>query len=198
MTASQGGPFVDDEQDDTERESFDTGERPEDTELSLESRKQIFEYVHANPGSHFSEVKRELDMETGLLQYHLRKLEEYNVIESKDHQGKRRLFVARELNAEEQSILSTLRYETTRRILLYLLEHGPARNGEIADAVDIAPSTVTWHVSNLLDQGVVETIQDGRTTRYRVANEELTVQLSIRYQESFVDRAVDRIIDFWG
>lgn len=187
-----GGLFLHEPRDDTDRE--DT----ENVDLSLRSRKQIFEYIKANPGSHFSKIKRELGMETGLLQYHLRKLEEYNVIESKDHQGKRRLFGPRELNAEEQSILSTLRYETTRRILLYLLEHGPARNGEIADAVGIAPSTVTWHVSNLLDQGVVETIQDGRTTRYRVANEELTVQLLMRYQESFVDRAVDRIIDFWG
>lgn len=189
---------MDDERDDTERETRDTGEQPEDHELSLESRKQIFEYVQANPGIHFSKLKRELDMETGLLQYHLRKLEEYNVIESKDHQGKRRLFVARELNPEEQSILSTLRYETTRNILLYLLEHGSARNREIAEAVGIAPSTVTWHVSHLIDEGVVETFQDGRTTRYQVANEELTVQLLVRYQESFVDRAVDRIIDFWG
>lgn len=183
---------------DDERETYDTGERHRDHELSLESRKQIFEHVQANPGIHFSKVKDELGMETGLLQYHLRKLEEYNIIESKDHQGRRRLFVARELEPEEQSILAPLRYETTRKILLYLLEHGAARNRDIAETVGIDPSTVTWHVSNLLDEGVIETIKDGRTTRYGVANEELTVQLLVRYQESFLDRAVDRIIDFWG
>lgn len=187
-----------DEWDSHKRETGDADETPEDGQLSLESRKQIFEYVQANPGSHFSKVKRELAMETGLLQYHLRKLEEYNILESKDHQGKRRLFVTRELDTEEQSILSTLRYETTRKILLYLLEHGPARNVDIAETVNVDPSTVTWHVSNLEDEGVVETIKDGRTTLYQVANEELTVQLLVRYQESFVDRAVDRIIDFWG
>lgn len=164
----------------------------------MQSRKRLFDYIEANPGTHFSKVKRELEMETGLVQYHLRKLEEYNVIESRDHQGKRRLFVARELDSQERSILSTLRYETTRNILLHLLEHGPVRNADIADAVGITPSTVTWHVSNLVDEGVVETIQDGRTTRYQVAKEELTIQLLVRYQESFVDRAVDRIIDFWG
>lgn len=189
---------MDDERDSAERVTGDADGTSEDGQLSLESRKKIFEYVRANPGNHFSEVKRELAMKTGLLQYHLRKLEEYNVLESKDHQGKRRLFVTRELDAEEQSILSTLRYETTRKILLYLLEHGTARNVDIAEAVNIDPSTVTWHVSNLLDEGVVETLEDGRTTLYQVANEELTVQLLVRYQESFVDRAVDRIIDFWG
>lgn len=189
---------MDEERDRTERNAWDADEVPGDDELTLKSRKQIFEYVQSNPGSHFSEVKRELEMETGLLQYHLRKLEEYNVLESKDHQGKRRLFVTRELDEEEQSILSTLRYETTRKILLHLLEHGPVRNGDIAKVVGIAPSTVTWHLSTLLDEGVVETIQDGRTTLYQSANEELTIQLLMRYQESFVDRAVDRIIDFWG
>lgn len=181
--------------DDTDRENAE--KIPEDVDLSLRSRKQIFEYIQANPGTHFSKVKRDLGMEVGLLQYHLQELEEYDVVQSRDHQGKRRLFPTRELNEEERSILSTLRYETTREVLLYLLEYGPARNGEIADTVGIAPSTVTWHVSNLLEEDVIETEQDKRTTPYQVANEELTVQLLARYQESIVDLAVDRIIAFW-
>lgn len=182
--------------DDTDCE--DTEKTPEDVDLSLRSRKQIFEFIQANPGAHFSKVKRELGMETGLLQYHLQKLEDYDVIENKDHQGRRRLFIARELDAQQRSILSTLRYETTRAILLYLLEDGRGRNRDIAEAVDVAPSTISWHLTNLIEEGVVESVQEGRTTFYQVANEELTVQLLVRYQESFVDRAVDRIIDFWG
>ncbi|GGL71717.1 winged helix-turn-helix transcriptional regulator [Halocalculus aciditolerans] len=170
----------------------------EDDGLSLETRKQIFEYVKANPGIHFSQLKRDLGMETGLLQYHLNELEEYDVLESEDYHGKRRVFVARELDADERQILATLRYETTRRILLFLLERGPARNTEIAEEIGVTSATISWHLSNLLDEGVVEGVREGRTTRYQVADEEQTVQLLIRYRESFVDRAVDRIIDFWG
>lgn len=193
----RGGLSVADDRKTTEERSFDTDGTAADY-LSLDSRKQIFEYIQAHPGSHFSKVKRELGMETGLLQYHLRTLEEYDIIESKQHQGKRRLFVTRALDDEERAILSTLRYETTRAILLYLLEHGPARNRDIAEAVGISPSTVTWHLSNLTEEEVIESIQEGRMSAYHVANEKLTVQLLVRYQESFVDRAVDRIIDFWG
>ncbi|WP_435178588.1 winged helix-turn-helix transcriptional regulator [Halorussus sp. AFM4] len=179
---------------------------PEDAEkapaaedgLSLPTRKELFEHVEANPGIHFNQLKRDLDMETGLLQHHLQELEQYGVLESEAYQGKRRVFVARELDEEEKSILAVLRYETTRRILLHLLENGPARNSEIAEAVGVTPATISWHLSNLVEEGVVEAVEDGRTTRYRVQNEELTVQLLVRYQESFVDRAVDRIIDFWG
>jgi len=166
--------------------------------LSLDTRKEIFEYVRDNPGIHFSQLKRDLDMETGLLQYHLRELERYDVLESEEYQGKRRVFVARELNPEERRILATLRYETTRRILLFLLEAGSARNSDIAEEIGVTPATVSWHLSNLVDNDVVERRKEGRTTRYQVANEELTVQLLVRYQESFIDRAVDRIIDFWG
>lgn len=176
----------------------DTGQPSTDDGLSLPSRKELFEYVEANPGIHFSQLKRDLDMETGLLQHHLRELEQYGVLESEEHQGKRRVFVARELDAEERSILAVLRYETTRRILLFLLEEGAARNSEIAEAVGVTPATVSWHLSNLVEKGVVEEVTEGRTTLYRVKNEELTLQLLVRYQESFVDRAVDRIIDFWG
>lgn len=173
-------------------------ERPENDSLSLSTRREIFEHVKDNPGIHFSQLKRDLDMETGLLQYHLSELEDYDVLESEEYQGKRRVFVTRELDEEEQAILAVLRYETTRTILLHLLEHGPARNSEIAETVGVTPATISWHLSNLVEEGIVEPIEEGRTTRYEVANEELTVQLLVRYRESFVDRAVDRIIDFWG
>lgn len=170
---------------------------PDDNGLSLPTRKELFEHVEANPGIHFSQLKRDLDMETGLLQYHLRELEQYGVLASEEHQGKRRVYV-RELDEEERAILAVLRYETTRQILLYLLEEGPARNSDIAEEVGVTPATISWHLSNLVEKEVVEEVKDGRTTMYAVANEELTVQLLVRYRESFVDRAVDRIIDFWG
>lgn len=173
-------------------------EGSEDAGLSLPTRKRLFEYVEANPGIHFNQLKRDLDMETGLLQYHLRELEEYGVLESEEYQSKRRVFVTRELDEQERAILAVLRYETTRGILLFLLEHGPARNGDIAEAVGVTPATVSWHLSNLIEQDIVEPMEDGRTTSYEVGDEELTVQLLVRYRESFLDRAVDRIIDFWG
>lgn len=176
----------------------DEGVGPEEMGLSLPTRKEIFEHVETNPGIHFSQLKRDLDMETGLLQYHLSELEDHDVLESEEYQGKRRVFVSRELDEEERAILAVLRYETTRRILLYLLEEGPTRNSDIAEAVGVTPATISWHLSNLLEEGIVDSIVDGRTTRYEVQNEDLTVQLLVRYQESFVDRAVDRIIDFWG
>jgi DNA-binding transcriptional ArsR family regulator len=81
---------------------------------------------------------------------------------------------------------------------LFLLEEGPARNREIAEEVGVSPPSVSWHVSRLTDEGVVTEVSEGRTTLYAVDDEELTMGLLVRYQESFVDRAVDRVIDFWG
>lgn len=170
----------------------------EEDVLDLETRKNIFEYVEMNPGVHFSRAKRDLDMETGLLQHHLDTLEEYDVLMSEDHQGKRRLFVAEELSDEEREILSSLRYETTRHILLFLIQEETARNGSIAEELCVAPATVSWHLSRLVEEGIISKVRDGRTTRYTVTDEELTMQLLVRYQESFVDRAVDNVLDFWG
>jgi predicted transcriptional regulator len=166
--------------------------------LDLDTRKEIFEYVESNPGVHFNQLKRDLDMETGLLQHHLETLEEYDVLVSEEHQGRRRVFVAQALGEAERAVLSSLRYETTRQILLFLLEEGPARNGELAESAGVSPPTVSWHVSRLVEDGVVTEVADGRTTLYAVEDEELTMGLLVRYQESFVDRAVDRVLDFWG
>jgi predicted transcriptional regulator len=176
------------------RNSYDD----EDDVLELETRKEIFEYVQANPGAHFSQLKRDLEMETGLVQHHLSTLEEYDVLSSEDHQGKRRLFVTEELEDEERAILSSLRYETTRHILLFLLEESTARNRAIAEKLGVSPPTVSWHVSRLVENEIVSEVEDGRTTYYTVADEDLTMQLLVRYQESFVDRAVDNVLDFWG
>lgn len=170
----------------------------DDDVLALETRKEIFEYVEANPGVHFSQLKRDLDMETGLLQHHLRELEDHGVLESSEHKDRRRLFIAQELDEEERAILSWLRYETTRHILLFLLREGPQRNRDVAEAVGVTPATVSWHLSRLVEAGVVEEAAEGRNSAYIVADEELTMQLLVRYQESFVDRAVDNLIDFWG
>ena len=170
----------------------------EEDVLALETRKEIFEHVQTNPGIHFSQIKRDLNMETGLLQHHLNTLEEYDVLMSEEHRGKRRLFVAEELDDEEREILSSLRYETTRHILLFLIQKETARNGEIATELGVAPATVSWHVSRLVEDGIVSPVQDGRTTLYTVTDEELTMQLLVRYRESFVDRAVENVLDFWG
>lgn len=82
-------------------------------------------------------------MEIGLLQHHLHELEDYDVLESEEYQGKRRVFVARELDEEERTILVVLRYETTRRILLYLLENGPTRNSALAEDVGVTLATIS-------------------------------------------------------
>ncbi len=166
--------------------------------LQLETRKEIFEYVQSNPGVHFSQLKRDLNMETGLVQHHLNTLEDYDVLASEYHQSKRRLFVAEELAEEERAILSSLRYETTRHILLFLMRETRARNRAIAEEVGVSPATVSWHVSRLIENGIVSEIEDGRTTYYTVADEDLTMQLLMRYKESFVDKAVDNVLDFWG
>jgi predicted transcriptional regulator len=45
----------------------------------------------------------------------------------------------------------------------------------------VTPATISWHLSTLCEQGVVEEHRDGRTTLYDVTNEELTIQLLVRY-----------------
>lgn len=55
--------------------------------------------------------------------------------------------------------------EATEAIMTRLADEGPASGGDLADALDRDPSTISHHLSRLEDEGLVERERDGRTVR---------------------------------
>lgn len=130
-------------------------------------------------------------MATGTLQYHLKVLEDRGLVEV-DREGRyTRYFVSLEVDRRDKELLGLLRQETARRVVLDLLEQGVSRLTVISERLGLAPSTVSFHLGNLEDAGVVEKPERGR---YRLVDEEGIAGLLVAYQESFADRAVDRVI----
>jgi len=158
----------------------------------MSTRQRVREHVSANPGIHFSELTRRLDIATGQAQYHLHRLVRAGEVESTEIRGRTHYF-DREYDPWEQRVLALARRETTRAIVAHLLDDGPLAATDLTDRLGVARSTVAWHVSSLVDAGVVEKSygERGRAV-VTLSRPDETRRLLEAIEPSLADRLVDR------
>jgi len=159
-----------------------------------DTRSRIRNCVSREPGIHFNDIKRELDIATGQAQYHLRKLVRADKLDREALAGRTHYYPPTFSPWERQTI-ALLRRETTREIVLFLLRNDPAAPAEIADQLELARSTVEWHLSRLIDHAVAEKrAMDADSSRVVVAlpERESVYRLLREIEPRLLDRVVDR------
>lgn len=155
-------------------------------------RDRIQQYVAGHPGIHFNQLARELDLATGQLQYHLKRLQRAGDIVSESLYGRTHYYTP-EYDDWERGAVAVFRRETARDVLLYLIEEGPSAPDPVAADLDIARSTLEWHLDHLIEQDLVEKRRDerGRVT-LALARPAETGDLLHRIEPSISERLVDR------
>lgn len=167
------------------------------TGLDLDSRREIYQVVAANPGIHFRELLDRLDYAQGTVQYHLRDLRAEGLIEEADDGKFTRYYPAGEFDEIDRAVISALRREYARRIVAHLAADGPLTTSELAERLDRSPSTVSWHLSKLTEAELVETERDGRAVYYSLIDPDRVTYLYTIYRKSLKDAVVDRLFDLW-
>lgn len=99
------------------------------------------------------------------------------------------------LSADDKQLLSLLRKEVPLHVTLVLLDEQEASAGDLAEAVEVAPSTMSYHASQMQEAGLVEAEKDGRTRIYRLAEPNHVAQLLIRFEPP--DELVQGFLDAW-
>lgn len=168
----------------------------------VDTRTRIRTSVETHPGIHFSEIGRQLGLATGQLQYHLKQLLGEDTVVSESLYGKTHYYPP-EYTDWERAALALLRRETAGGIVAFLLTEGPTAPDDVADDLDIARSTLEWHVDRLVSHDLVRKRRDqANHVTLHVENADHTVELlreadpSLR--ERFLDRftrLVDRLLD---
>jgi predicted transcriptional regulator len=170
---------------------------PKEAVLELEVRRRIYDIIVESPGLHFRELKRRANVAYGSLQYHLEFLIRHKLIQEEKGSEYSRFFPSDFKSVRERELLSLLRQESIRRILLHLLAKPNCRNKDLVDEVGLSPSTVSWHIGRLLRSGAV--LQQNRVNDvvFRVSEPEVVTRLLVTYKGSFLDRIVDRFVEVW-
>ena len=119
--------------------------------LDTEIRKHLYDYIDEYPGSHLREIARELDLKPSNAAWHLRKLEQTNLIRSRAIGGKKVFYLVEGgVEARTRAVAdSVLRNKNAHDIMQYLNDHPGKHLLEIAHALNINHHVVKWHLNKL-------------------------------------------------
>ena len=133
-----------------------------DNVLDTDVRKNLYEYIDEYPGSHLREIARELELKPSNAAWHLRKLEQTNLIRSRNIGGKKVYYLVEGgIESRREAVAgSILRNDNAYNIMDYLIKNPGKHLLEIAHALDLNHHTVKWHIKKLY---IAELI-DGDTT----------------------------------
>ena len=159
-----------------------------------DTRGVVREHVEAHPGVYFNELTRDLDIATGQAQYHLRRLRDSGAVDSEALRGRTHYFPTG-YDPWERRTIALLRRETARSIIVTALEEREPSASDLAEELDVARSTVSWHVSALVDADVAEKVYDQRgRSHIRLTRPDETRRLLDEVTPSLPDKLVDRFM----
>ncbi len=169
----------------------------EEEVLDLERRRMVFQFVRSHPGLHMRGLEKQLDISLGDLRYHLDYLEKKGFITSRSDGYRKTYFSARDVYLQDRDILALLRQKGPRRLILHLMLVKEAPFDDLRQVLGVSKSTLSFHLKKLTQKRVVEVRTRETRNFYYLGDKERVAELLITYKGSFLDAAVDRVLEVW-
>lgn len=71
----------------------------------------------------------------------------------------------------EKIIMGFLTQETPKEIIMLIAENGSPTQTDIANWLDVSPSSINWHLKRLSNANIIKEIKDGKYKRYNIGPE---------------------------
>jgi len=160
-------------------------------------RKQlILKIIQDTPGISLSNLMKKTGLETGVVTHYLDQLEEEGVIKSQKKSKHRRYYHASVLE-EEYPIIRNIRKPTKKEVLFRIIVEGSPSFKDLTLKIKKSPSTLSWNLSELIEEGVIEKCAKNGKEVYRVKDVAL---LKKTFQKEFTkifDRSVEHDEDIF-
>jgi predicted transcriptional regulator len=139
--------------------------------LENDARRAIFEYIKANPGCHLRETAGALQLSTTNVLWHLRKLEESNLVNGKKLEGYKVFYpVEGGVEAKRMGLaLAVLRNPNAAQVLGIIARSPGIHQREIARMLGVNHGTVRWHLKKLSLVQLVLEVKKGSISQYFVS-----------------------------
>jgi len=160
--------------------------------------KRVLQFIQANPGCHFRRIRRELNVSMGTAQYHLWRLEKAGRIASSRRGLFKYYFPVGIFQDNEKKILEVLGHETTRDILMFIVEQKNPTQIDIARKIGVSAASVSWQVRRLTQLGLIVEVKEGKYRTYLLRGDPQQLSsLMKNYHPSLWDRWSDRLADLF-
>lgn len=160
------------------------------------TRERVFNHIVRHPGIHLRKVCRDLGLGVGAVQYHIGRLEKDGSVTSSRRGLYRRFYAGRLFGEKEGVILSALAQDTPRELILHLIDDPGIGQERLAAELGISAPSVSWNMKRLVDLGLVERMQSGRSASYRVNGDGGEIARFIRnYHPGAWERWSSRLAD---
>jgi DNA-binding transcriptional ArsR family regulator len=128
--------------------------------LAHETRQSLYDHVLESPGTYVAEAATATDTPVSTVRYHLRILSAEDLVYTEHIRGKKRILPT---GVESSPLHAALNDETTARLVDEIRRQDRPTISRLAATVDRATSTVSYHVSRLESDGLVERRRHGTT-----------------------------------
>lgn len=134
--------------------------------LSQKNRRAIFEYIENKPGNHFDRIRKDLELSSGTLNYHLKVLERQGYIKSVRVGFRKKFFVVK-YRGEDYSKLT----KSQSMILQVIEKKVECSQAEIGEDCSMTQSAISKNLKKLEKANLVQRDLKEGVRVYRLYNE---------------------------
>ena len=153
----------------------------------------LLDIINKNPGICYRDIQKLSGYALGTLSNSLLNLEKDSRIIVKRSKRRSHYFPLH-VPSDEYLIIINLRKETTKRIILYLLENKKATFSEIKKYTNKAPSTVSTTMTQLIENKIINRVA-GLEPYFKLNDNNIVQNALMRIDPSTLDKMKDRMAD---
>ena len=131
-------------------------------------RKQIYDYLTSRVGANLKQITDDLGLTTTNAIWHLRKLEDADLVRSKRFNGYK-LFYPTEGGVDARNLtlsMTALQNDNAQEVFEFVVAHPGAHQREIARALSVNHGTVRWHLKKLRSADLLTEARQGKVSTY--------------------------------
>ena len=146
----------------------DALKEPQPTLITNSTRAQVYDFIVANPGTHFRGICTGLGIAIGAAEFHLGVLRKAGLISFVKDGKYKRFFASKAFSARDMKLISLLRHETVREILKKVSSEKTISHSELASCLSMTSQGLTWQMNRLKDERAIEEKIDGIKVTYSI------------------------------
>jgi predicted transcriptional regulator len=140
-----------------------------EVDIEHTSRKQIYNYIHSNPGLAFKDIQHFFQMNASTLKYHLDYLEKSKKIISK-REGRNRCYYCQQRSGLEYNDRDNLKPRSLTKIQRYILElikaHPGITNKDLIFRTRLKRQGLNYNIKKLTDLKIIWVINNDGNIGY--------------------------------